>query len=57
LERTREVVDRASRQWIWQETAAEQMIHDRLDDLAAGRTSPYEVAAEVLDGLKQGTRV
>jgi len=57
FERTREVVDRASRQWIWQETAAEQMIHDRLDDLAAGRTSPYEVAAEVLDGLKQGTRV
>ncbi|HSE45167.1 MAG TPA: methylmalonyl Co-A mutase-associated GTPase MeaB [Gemmatimonadales bacterium] len=57
FERTREVVDRASRQWIWQETAAEQMIHDRLDDLAAGRTSPYEVAGEVLDGLKQGTRV
>lgn len=57
FERTREVVDRASRQWIWQETAAEQMINDRLDDLAAGRTSPYEVAGEVLDGLKQGTRV
>src|SRR5262245_58727457 len=57
FERTREVVDRASRQWIWQETAAEQMIRDRLDDLAAGRTSPYEVAGEVLDGLKQGTRV
>ncbi len=57
VERTREVVDRASRQWIWQETAAEQMINDRLDDLAAGRTSPYEVAVEVLDGLKQGTRV
>ena len=57
VERTREVVDRAARQWIWQETAAEQMINDRLDDLAAGRTSPYEVAVEVLDGLKQGTRV
>ncbi|HSR92498.1 MAG TPA: methylmalonyl Co-A mutase-associated GTPase MeaB [Gemmatimonadales bacterium] len=57
FERTREVVDRAARQWIWQETAAEQMINDRLDDLATGRTSPYEVAVEVLDGLKQGTRV
>jgi hypothetical protein len=33
------------------------MINDRLDDLASGRTSPYEVAGEVLDGLKQGTRV
>jgi LAO/AO transport system kinase len=57
FERTREVADRAARQWIWQETAAEQMINERLDDLAAGRTSPYEVAGEVLDGLKQGTRV
>jgi LAO/AO transport system kinase len=57
FERTREVVDRAARQWIWHETAAEQMINDRLEDLAAGRTSPYEVAVEVLDGLKQGTRV
>ena len=57
FQRTREVVDRAAHQWIWQETAAEQMINDRLDDLAAGRTSPYEVASEVLDGLKQGTRV
>jgi len=57
FERTREVADRAARQWIWQETAAEQMINDRLDDLASGRTSPYEVAGEVLDGLKQGTRV
>ena len=57
FERTREVVDRAAHQWIWQETAAEQMINDRLDDLAAGRTTPYEVAGEVLDGLKQGTRV
>jgi GTPase len=57
FERTREVADRAARQWIWQETAAEQMINDRLDDLASGRISPYEVAGEVLDGLKQGTRV
>ena len=57
FERTREVADRAARQWIWRETAAEQLISDRLDDLAAGRASPYEVAAEVLDGLKQGTRV
>ena len=57
LERTREVVDRAAKQWIWQETAAEQMITDRLDDLATGRASPYEVAADVLEGLKQGSRV
>jgi LAO/AO transport system kinase len=56
-QRTREVVERATRQWVWQETGAEQVIRDRLDDVAAGRLSPYEVAAEVLDGLKQGSRL
>jgi hypothetical protein len=56
-QRTREVVNRATRQWIWQETGAEQVIRDRMDDVVAGRLSPYEVAAEVLDALKQGSRV
>jgi LAO/AO transport system kinase len=56
-QRTREVAERATRQWVWQETGAEQVIRERLDDVAAGRLSPYEVAAEVLDGLKQGSRL
>jgi GTPase len=56
-QRTREVVERATRQWVWQETAAEQLIRDRLDEVAGGRLSPYEVAAEVLDGLRQGSRL
>lgn len=56
-DRTREVVARATRQWLWQETGLEQAIRDRMDEVAAGRMSPYEVAAEVLDGLKQGTRL
>ena len=30
---------------------------ERLDEIVAGRVSPYEVAAEVLDGLKQGERI
>ena len=57
LQRAREVVNRATRQWLWQETGVEQQIRDRLDDLTHGRVSPYDVAAEVLDGLKQGMRV
>jgi LAO/AO transport system kinase len=57
LERTREVVDRATRRWVWQETRADERISARLDEVVAGRVSPYEVAAEVLDGLKQGARV
>ena len=57
LDRTREVVDRATRRWMWDETRAEQIIADRLDEVVDGRLSPYELAAEVLDGLKQGERI
>ncbi len=57
LDRTREVVDRATRRWIWEETRADQRIAERLDEIVAGRLSPYDVAAEVLDGLKQGERL
>ena len=56
FDRTREVVDRATRRWVWEETGAERHVAGRLDDVAEGRASPYEVAAEVLDGLKQGAR-
>jgi LAO/AO transport system kinase len=57
LERTREVVERATRRWLWQETRAEQLITDRLDEVAGGKLSPYEVAAEVVEELKQGERI
>jgi LAO/AO transport system kinase len=57
LDRTREVVERATRRWIWDETRADERIAERLDEIVAGRVSPYEVAAEVLDGLKQGERI
>ncbi len=57
LDRTREVVERATRRWIWDETRAEERITERLDEIVAGRLSPYEVATEVLDGLKQGERI
>lgn len=55
--RTREVVDRAMRHWIWQETRAEEMVRDRMDEVAAGRQSPYELAAEIVSGFKEGARV
>ncbi len=57
LERTREVVNRATRHWVWEESQAEQAIRDRLDDVAAGRVSPYDVAGEIVESLKVGTRV
>ena len=55
--RTREVVDRSAHRWIWRETRAEEMVQERLDDLAAGRLSPYELAAEIVATLKEGARV
>jgi LAO/AO transport system kinase len=57
LERTREVVDRATRRWVWEETRAEQLIKDRLDDVAGGKVSPYELAQDVLEELRQGERI
>ena len=52
--RTRAVVNRAIRQWVWDETDAEDLVNRRLDDVAAGRRSPYDVAAEVLKQMRNG---
>ena len=52
--RTRAVVNRAIRQWVWDETRAEDLLARRLDDVAAGTRSPYEVAAEVLEQVRNG---
>jgi GTPase len=57
LERTREVVERATRRWLWEETRAEQLINDRLDEVVSGRLSPYELATEVLEQLREGERI
>jgi LAO/AO transport system kinase len=52
--RTRAVVNRAIRQWVWDETRAEDLLARRLDDVAAGTRSPYDVAAEVLEQVRNG---
>ncbi|HEU5168983.1 MAG TPA: methylmalonyl Co-A mutase-associated GTPase MeaB [Gemmatimonadales bacterium] len=56
-ERTREVVDRAMRRWVWDESQAERVLRERLDEVAAGRLSPYELAADIVEALRQGERV
>ena len=50
--RTRAVVNRAIRQWVWDETRAEELVARRLDEVATGARSPYDVAAEILDQVK-----
>jgi len=56
-DRTRDVVNRAIRAWVWSETEADRLIEQRLDEVEDGSVSPYEVANDILDGLKQGTRL
>ncbi|MGH7524435.1 MAG: methylmalonyl Co-A mutase-associated GTPase MeaB [Gemmatimonadales bacterium] len=56
-ERTRDVIERAMRRWLWRESQAEEMIAARLDQVSAGRTSPYELATEIVAALKEGVRV
>lgn len=55
--RTREVVDRAMHRWVWEETRAADLLRERMEDVAGGRVSPYDLAQEIVSGLKEGTRV
>jgi len=56
-QRTRDVLARAALRWLWDEAGAAKLVEDRLDALAQGRLSPYELAGELVDGLRQGERV
>ena len=53
-DRTRGAVERSLRQWLWTETPAAELLAQRLDDVTAGRRSPYDVAAEILDQVRTG---
>jgi LAO/AO transport system kinase len=50
--RTRAVLERAVRRWLTAATHAEELLAQRLDEVADGRKSPYDVAAEILDQVK-----
>jgi hypothetical protein len=47
-------VERSLRHWVWTETPAEELLAQRLDDVTAGRRSPYDVAAEIMDQVRTG---
>jgi len=55
--RARDVLERSTRQWLWTETGAERVLETRLDDIVTGRVSPYDLAEEVIERVKQGTRL
>ena len=52
--RMRSVAERAVQQWVWETTRADELLDERLDDVADGRKSPYDVAAEILEQAKSG---
>ncbi len=55
--RTREVVDRTMHGWIWNETRAEELLGERIEEVVEGKLSPYDLANEIVMGLKEGARV
>jgi LAO/AO transport system kinase len=55
--RTREVVDRTMHRWVWNETRAEELLGERIEEVAEGKLSPYDLANEIVMGIKEGARV
>lgn len=53
-ERTRSLVERYLAEWLWDESAAGEVLERRLDAMVEGDRNPYEVAAEILDQVKGG---
>jgi GTPase len=52
--RTRAVLERGLRRWLLEAARVEELLALRLDEVADGRRSPYDVAAEILDQVKAG---
>lgn len=55
-QRVRDVIERGLRRWVWSEAHADEVIAARIDDVVAGRTSPYDLAADIVGLLKEGVR-
>jgi len=50
--RTREVLERALRRWVWSDAGPRAAVDEALADVAAGRRSPYEAAAGVVERIR-----
>jgi len=51
-QRTREVLERSLRQWVWSDAGPRAAVDTALADVAAGRRSPYEAAADVVERIR-----
>src|SRR5256885_3519030 len=52
--RTPAVVERGLRQWVWEDTPAAELLAQQVEEMAEGRRSPYEVAADLLEQVRSG---
>jgi len=53
-QRTRDVVERALRRWVFSPAGPRVELEQALADVAAGRRSPYEAASGVVDRIRGG---
>ena len=51
--RTREVLERALRSWVWSDAGPRAAVDEALTDVASGRRSPYEAAARVVERIRK----
>jgi LAO/AO transport system kinase len=51
---TKDVVGRMLDEMVWQHCAGEQILIERVDEIVEGTKSPYRVAHEIVDCLRQG---
>jgi LAO/AO transport system kinase len=54
-QRTREVLERAIRRWVWSDAGRRSELEMALGDVVAGRRSPYEAVAEMVDRIQRST--
>ena len=50
--RTRDVVDRALHRWVWSDAGPKAALEAALEDVTAGKRSPYEAAAAIVARIR-----
>ncbi len=56
IRHTREVVGRMLNELVWRRNGGEQLLAAAMDEVVEGDKSPYALAHEIVDGLKQGEK-
>jgi hypothetical protein len=46
-------VDRSLRQWVWEDRDGEAALAAGIERIAAGTTTPYKLASEIVAGLRE----